>query len=312
MFAAVVVCPRGSSSEQDDCLAAPQGHVLLAIPEFIDRIAEAAEEPMRRDLAVLLERYRATCPTGPTEGADRRGGLRYYEEVVRREQLEVDSQQVRTYFDFAKVRQGLLDVTGRLFGLRYEPVTDAAVWHEDVTVYDVYDVRDVDADAAAGEQPRPDLPRPAPAPGQVQARRAVHPRRRGGRPAAARGRAGLQLLARADGARPRRHALPRVRPPACTTCSAGHGEWARFAGVATEWDFVEAPSQMLEEWAWDAGVLRTFATDAAGEPIPADLVERMRSGDDFGKGYHARTQMFYAAVSYWFHQRPADDLTASG
>ena len=64
----------------------------------------------------------------------------------------------------------------------------------------------------------------------------------------------------------------------------GHGGWTRFAGVATEWDFVEAPSQMLEEWAWDADVLQTFATNAAGEPIPADLVDRMRAADDFGKG----------------------------
>ncbi len=90
----------------------------------------------------------------------------------------------------------------------------------------------------------------------------------------------------------------------------GHVGWTRFAGVATEWDFVEAPSQMLEEWAWDADVLQTFATNAAGEPIPADLVDRMRAADDFGKGLQARQQMFYAAVSYWFHtERPAD-LTA--
>jgi thimet oligopeptidase len=91
---------------------------------------------------------------------------------------------------------------------------------------------------------------------------------------------------------------------------AGHGEWARFAGVSTEWDFVEAPSQMLEEWAWDASVLQTFASDASGEPIPTDLVERMRAAEDFGKGIQARQQMFYAAMSYVFHvERPAD-LTA--
>ena len=71
----------------------------------------------------------------------------------------------------------------------------------------------------------------------------------------------------------------------CTTCSPGGHEWARFSGVATEWDFVEAPSQMLEEWAWDADVLRTFATDADGEPIPRELVARMRAADEFGKGF---------------------------
>ena len=91
---------------------------------------------------------------------------------------------------------------------------------------------------------------------------------------------------------------------------AGRARWARFSGVATEWDFVEAPSQMLEEWAWDADILQSFATDASGTPIPADLVSRMRDADDFGKGYAARTQMFYASMSYWFHvERPAD-LTA--
>ena len=95
----------------------------------------------------------------------------------------------------------------------------------------------------------------------------------------------------------------------------GHGEWHRFAGVATEWDFVEAPSQMLEEWAWDPAVLRSFATDEAGEPIPAELVEAMRRSDDYGKGIYARTQMFYAAMSYWFHadeaRRAAGEEVAS-
>ena len=90
---------------------------------------------------------------------------------------------------------------------------------------------------------------------------------------------------------------------------AGRGEWVRFSGVATEWDFVEAPSQMLEEWAWDADVLRTFARNGAGEEIPDALVARMRRADDFGKGYNARTQMFYASMSYWFHVDIPEDLT---
>ena len=63
---------------------------------------------------------------------------------------------------------------------------------------------------------------------------------------------------------------------------AGRHPWARFSGVATEWDFVEAPSQMLEEWAWDADVLQSFATDADGEPDPG------RAGREDARGRRLR------------------------
>lgn len=268
-----------------------------AIPTFIDRIAAAAEEPMRRDLALLLERYRRDVP-GAT-AIDTADSL-YYEELVRQERHDVDAQQVRTFFDFAAVRQGLLEVTGRLFGLEYRPV-DAPVWHEDVAAYDV--VRD----------------------GAVIGRiyLDLHPREGKYKHAAqftlADGLAGRQLP---EGALVCNFSRGLMEHDHVVTLFhefghlvhhvlGGHGEWARFSGVATEWDFVEAPSQLLEEWAWDADVLRTFAASPEGEPIPADLVERMRAADEFGKGYHARTQMFYAAMSYWFHTSQPEDLTAA-
>ena len=105
-----------------------------AIGEFIDQIAAAADESGRRDLAVLLERLQADRPgVSVVDRAD----SAFYKEVVRRESFDVDAQQVRRYFEFAKVRQGLLDVTNRLFGLSYTRVHDAAPWHEDVAAYDV-------------------------------------------------------------------------------------------------------------------------------------------------------------------------------
>ena len=272
-----------------------------AIPAFIDRIAEAAEGPMRRDLAVLLERYRQDFPDATElHGADGQ----YYLEQVRKERYEVDAQEVRRYFAFPKVHQGLLDVTARLFGVRYEEVPDAVTWHADVTTYDV-----VDADAPAGAAPM----------GRIHLD--LHPREGKYKHAAqftlTEGVAGRQLP---EGVLVCNFSRSLMEHDHVVTLFhefghlvhhvlGGGGEWVRFAGVATEWDFVEAPSQMLEEWAWDAAVLQTFATDEAGTPIPADLVARMRAGEDFGKGIFARTQMFYAAMSYWFHtERPADLL----
>jgi thimet oligopeptidase len=71
--------------------------------------------------------------------------------------------------------------------------------------------------------------------------------------------------------------------------------------VRTEWDFVEAPSQLLEEWTRDTATLQSFAVNAAGEPIPAALVAQLRDAEEFGKGYQVRRQMFLAALSLELH-----------
>jgi thimet oligopeptidase len=267
-----------------------------AIPEFIDKIAAAAEESARRDYGILLARLQRDHPEASTVDSTDKA---YYAELIRKERFDVDAQEVREYFDFAKVRAGLLSVTGRLFGIDYTPVRDAARWHEDVAVYDV---------TADGELL-----------GRIYLD--LHPREGKYKHAAqfdlVPGIAGRQL---AEGVLVCNFPRGLMEHDDVVTLFhefghlvhhvlAGRHEWARFSGVATEWDFVEAPSQMLEEWAWDAEILTSFATNAAGEPIPSELVEKMRSADEFGKGYLARTQMFYAALSYWVHQEVPEDTT---
>ena len=263
------------------------------IEKFVDRIAADAHDAGRRDLAVLEAR-------GAEEGIARIDltNWRYCFEAVKREQYGVDAQQVRRYFDFARVHQGLLDVTSRLFGVSYVPV-DVLTWHDEVTTYDVH------LDGARIGRIHLDL----------------HPRDRKYNHAAQ-----FDLV---PGVRERQ------LPEGVLVCNfnrglmehhevvtlfhefghlmhhvlAGRHEWVRFSGVATEWDFVEAPSQMLEEWAWDASVLQMFALDADGVAIPTELVDRMRAADEFGKGFLARTQMFYAALSYKLHLEVPDDIT---
>lgn len=269
-----------------------------AIGAFVDRIAEAATPSAERDAAVLLGRARQDRPDlERLDVAD----ARYYGEVVRRERFDVDGQQVRRYFSSDRVRQGLLDVTGRLFGLRWTPV-DAPSWHEDVAAYDVH----LDDTGELLGRIHLDL----------------HPREGKYNHAAqfdlVSGVAGRQLP---EGVLVCNFGRIRMDHSEVVTLFhefghllhhvlAGRHPWVRFSGVATEWDFVEAPSQMLEEWAWDHGVLAGFAVDEDGEPIPEALVRRMREADELGKGYYARTQMYYAAISYAFHAELPEDLTA--
>jgi thimet oligopeptidase len=265
-----------------------------AIIEFVDKITAAADDRARRDVERLRERQRQDDPQASTLT---RADSLFYEELVRREQYDVDSQEVRRYFDFPRVRQGLLDTTAALFGVEYRPREDVASWHEDVAAYDVMSGGEVS--------------------GRIYLD--LHPREGKFKHAAQ-----FVLVNGVEG---------RQLPEGALVCNlprelmdhddvvtlfhefghlvhhilAGRQRYDRFSGVATEWDFVEAPSQMLEEWAWDAGVLASFALDADGVPIPRELVERMRAADDFGKGAFLRTQLSYAALSYLLHRdRPRD------
>jgi thimet oligopeptidase len=86
----------------------------------------------------------------------------------------------------------------------------------------------------------------------------------------------------------------------------------RWTGPTLEWDFIEAPSQMLEEWAWDPGVLQTFAKHyKTGEPLPVDVAKRMKIADDFGRGLQVRQQMFYAALSLDLYNRNPKGLDST-
>lgn len=90
---------------------------------------------------------------------------------------------------------------------------------------------------------------------------------------------------------------------------ARNSQFVNQSGISTEWDFVEAPSQLLEEWAFDAGVLARFARHhETGAPMPARLIERMRSARDFGLGIHVMRQVFYQSLSLELHDRSPEDL----
>ena len=93
----------------------------------------------------------------------------------------------------------------------------------------------------------------------------------------------------------------------------GHRTWYGMSSTHLERDFVEAPSQMLEEWIWDPATLATFATHyQTGEPIPAQLVMQMRRASEFGQGLDVRGQMVFARVSLSLHDRDPKRVDADG
>src|SRR5438105_3650257 len=276
-----------------------------AAEEFIERIAAAAEVRARKDYEALLARKRRDDPSAARVDPWDSEALK---ERVRAEQLGFDSQSVRPFFELRRVTDGVLDTTARMFGVEYRRLPDAAIWHDDVTAWEV-----VERGTAIGRFFLDLFPREGKYKHAAQFTLASGVRD-GTLPEAA-------LVCNFP--RPSREAALLDHGEVVTFFHefghllhhllGGHTRWAGISGVRTEWDFVEAPSQMLEEWCWDASVLQKFARHhETGDPIPAALVERMRAADEFGKGLRVRQQMFYAATSLRFHDRdPAGlDTTA--
>jgi thimet oligopeptidase len=272
-----------------------------AATEFIARITLASGARMDHDYRQLLERMRKDEP-GATHV--RSWDSAYFSERVSAEQYGFDSQAIRPYFEYSRVKKGVLEITGKLFGVRYQPV-DVATWHPDVEVFDVFE-----GERRLGRIYLDMHPREGKYKHYAQftlvngvADRQLpegvllcnFPKPGGATPA----------LMEHDGVKTFFHEFGHL----LHHVFGGQVRWAGLSGVATEWDFVEAPSQMLEEWVWDVPTLQTFARHyQTGEPIPAALVERAKAADEYGKGLWVRQQMFYAALSLELHARDPKGL----
>jgi thimet oligopeptidase len=276
-----------------------------AASDFIEKIAAASEARAARDYQALLARKRRDDPSASRVDAWDSEALK---ERVRAEQFGFDSLSVRPYFELSRVIDGLFETTARMFGIEYRKLAGAQVWHADVAAWEVSEEGRVLGRFFLDLFPRDGKYKHA-------AQFTVTSGVRGG--------------ALPEGALVCNFPRPGAEPALLEHAEVvtffhefghllhhlfgGHTRWAGVSGVRTEWDFVEAPSQMLEEWCWDASVLQRFARHVeTGKPIPAEVVERMRAADEFGKGLRMRQQMFYAATSLRLHERdPAGlDTTA--
>jgi thimet oligopeptidase len=272
--------------------------------EFIERISSAAGRRAASDYAQILGRKRRDVPAAAAVDA---WDSAYLQEKVKAEEYNFDSQSVRPFFEYTRVKQGVMDISSKLFGITFRPVRDAVVWHPDVEVFDVLEGERVLGRIYLDMYPRDNkykhyaqftLTNGKEGTTLPEGVLVCNFPKAGAEPALME-HTDVETLFHEFG-----HLLHHVL--------GGHTRWAGISGVATEWDFVEAPSQMLEEWVWAPTSLQTFARHVqTNQPIPADLVARMKAADEFGKGLFVRQQMFYAATSLDLHSRDPKGLDTS-
>ncbi|MBA3539501.1 MAG: Zn-dependent oligopeptidase [Deltaproteobacteria bacterium] len=264
--------------------------------EFIERVAALAKRSAQRDYTELLAQLRTLEPKA-TAVADWQ--KLWLEKQVKKAKYDIDAQEARKYFDYDRTLAGLLEITSTIFDIQYTPVVEAKAWHPDVKVFDVM---------RGGEKL-----------GRIFLD--MHPRegkyKHAAQFAIKDGVIGKQLpegalVCNFPGPSSRGTALMDHGDVVTMFHEFGHlmhhvlggkQRWVRQSGVATEADFVEAPSQMFEEWGWRYETLSRFAKHhETGQVIPKELVEKMRKSYRFGRGSWAAQQLFYAALSFQFHK----------
>ncbi|MEL6907859.1 MAG: M3 family metallopeptidase, partial [Planctomycetota bacterium] len=220
---------------------------------------------------------------------------KFLSERVKRRRFDFDSQAVRPYFAYDRVEDGVLRITEDLYGVEVRRNADEPVWHASVKCFDIVEGGEVRARFYLDMFPR-----------EGKYKHAAMFDINGGDPGGSGRSAKLPAAALVcNFPEPKDGDPGLLLHDQVTTVFHEFGHllhhlfavqpWYGFSGIRCEWDFVEVPSQLYEEWAWKVDVLQRFALHhETGEPIPSDLVERLRAAEEYGKALGVVEQMLYA------------------
>jgi thimet oligopeptidase len=258
---------------------------------FIDRVVAASTEKQAREYDELLA---AAKKLDPSATVVQFWQYPYVREQVRKEKYNFDSQSVRAYLPYDRVQAGVLDIMSRIFDVEFKRVPNAPVWHPSVECYEMWEKGKLAGRFYLDMHPRANKYKHA---AQFNIRSGVEGKQI---PEAALicnlsgGKKGDPGLCDMDDVDTFFHEFGHLMH----NMFARHSRWYGINGISTEQDFVEAPSQMLEEWMKSPAVLASFGKHyQTGEPIPAELVKQMNRANGFGKGLDVRRQMVYAGLS---------------
>ncbi len=288
-----------------------------AVEGFYAELRPLVRRKAKRDYAEFVEAKRRH--TGDPEAELEPWDYSFYKNLLLREKYAVDSEKVREYFPLEKVTNGLFSITQAIYEVEYEEITESArdegrfFWHEDVRLFEVRDRAsgDVIGEFYIDLHPRPGKYGHAAQWGLAQHR--VWADGSVTRPLAAL----VCNFTKPTAEKPSLLTHEEVETyfhefGHCLHTLLSEAELFGFAGTGVERDFVEAPSQILENWIWDADVLATFAAHYETEEIlPRSLLDGMIRARHLGSGLEAERQFFYGIYDFTLHSDPEGDLDST-
>jgi thimet oligopeptidase len=279
----------GFASYAEFALRRRMAQTPMAVDNFLSAVKQAVDQRERDDLAALQNEKNIGHASLPLQRWD----VAYYLERVRSKKFHIDSNQLRTQLPPEPSVQWLFRIAQQMFGIRFEPQT-TALWHPEARAYHVIDIaQQRPLGLLLGDlYPRADKYNHAAVWGFRNS--AATPERL---PAAALvvniNRQGLSLNELETLLHEFGHALHSL---------LSRTRYSAQGGTNTALDFVEAPSQMLEDWAYDPQVLALMQSVCpVCPPIAPDVLARAAQARDFGKGIQVGRQHVFANFDLALH-----------
>ena len=275
------------------------------VHEFLDELLEKAKPAAEREFKQLEDFAKEL------DGIDQlqKWDGSYYSEKLKQKLFDLDDEKLKPYFKLENVIAGVFTVAEKLFGLTFEEVSTIDTYHEEVKTYQVYDSSGNHISLFYAD---------------------FHPRagKRGGAwmtsyksqyvKNGANVRPHISNVCNFTRSTPSKPSLLTFNEVTTLFHEFGHGlhgmlantTYPSLSGTSVYWDFVELPSQVMENWCYEKDALELFATHfETGEVIPMDLVQKIKESATFQEGMATLRQISFGLLDMSWHGADPSKIT---
>lgn len=294
----------GAKSYADYALQLRMAETPEQVNSFLAKLVKASKPAAEREIKEIQEMADSMGGPNPLQPWD----FHFYAEKLKEKKYDIDEEELRPYFKLENVIAGVFEHARRLFGLKFVETREYPVYHEDVRVYEVY--KDHPGKDFVGLFYADFFPRETKSQGAWMTNFYEQGHFRGRR-----NRPHVSIVCNFTKPTKERPSLLNFDEVRTLFHEFGHAlhsllsqvEFRSLAGTNVFLDFVELPSQILENWAEEEESLKLFAHHyQTGETIPMDLIARLKKSQKFLAGYSSIRQLNFALLDMaWFTEPPA-------
>ncbi len=263
--------------------------------EFLNELLEKATPYAQKEIEELKS-------LAKTDGIDdiQSYDHAFYAEKLRKQKFDIDDEELKPYFQLEKVQEAVFGLAGKLFGMEFKEINDVQKYHQDVKTYEITENGNYKALLYADYHPR-----------------------KGKRAGAWMTSYKNQYKQNGENSRPHISVVCNFTKPTKDTPSlltfqevttlfhefghALHGiladtQYPNLSGTSVKWDFVELPSQFLENYCYEPEFLKTFAKHYhTGKILPNEKIEKLSESKSFMEGYQTLRQLGFGLLDIAYH-----------